>query len=378
MTNFYATSETMRAGACTLPREYYMSEAIYEEEIEKIFMKRWLCVCREEEIPASGDYMLQDVGAENIIILRDSEDDIHAYYNVCRHRGTRLCTEDKGRFSRSIQCPYHAWTYGLDGKLIGAPHMQEVHDFDKTDYPLHAVAVARWEGFVFINLADEPAPFEQEYASFIGKFTPWRLPELRMAREIIYDVKCNWKLLFQNYSECYHCPPLHPELSKRSEYTSGKNDLPEGAFLGGFMQFNEDVGSMTDSGKRCAVPILDEHSDDLDKAYYYTLFPNLFLSPHPDYVMIHYVWPVDMLNTRVVCRWLFHPDAEDQPGYNPDDAMSFWDTVNRQDWYISELSHRGIASRKYSPGPYSDRESLLAAFDVEVLSALGHGPPGNR
>ena len=372
MTTFYSTSETMRPGACTLPREYYMSEAVFQEEIERIFYARWLCVCREEEIPEVGDYILQEIGTENLIIVRDSAREIQAYYNVCRHRGTRLCTEAKGRFSKTIQCPYHAWTYGLDGRLLGAPHMQEVSDFDRADYPLHSVAVACWEGFVFINMAQTPEPFEQAYAPFIDKFTPWRLPELRAAREIVYEVNCNWKLLFQNYSECYHCPPLHPELAKWSEYTSGKNDLPEGPFLGGSMQFNDGVDSMTESGRRCAVPILGEGSEDMDKAYYYTLYPNLFFAPHPDYVMIHYVWPQDITHTRIICRWLFHPEAESKPEYNPDDAVAFWDKVNRQDWHICEQSQQGIASRAYQPGPYSDRESLLAAFDQEIRAALGH------
>ena len=195
---------------------------------------------------------------------------------------------------------------------------------------------------------------------------------MRAAREIVYEVNCNWKLLFQNYSECYHCPPLHPELAKWSEYTSGKNDLPEGPFLGGSMQFNDGVDSMTESGRRCAVPILGEGSDDMDKAYYDTLFPNLFFAPHPDYVMIHYVWPQDITHTRIICRWLFHPEAESKPEYNPDDAVAFWDKVNRQDWHICEQSQQGIASRAYQPGPYSDRESLLAAFDQEIRAALGH------
>ena len=147
-----------------------------------------------------------------------------------------------------IQCPYHAWTYGLDGRLVGAPHMDAVPDFEKADYSLHEVNLAIWEGFVFVNLAEAPTPLEKVFATLEGKFTHWNLPRLRSARRIEYDVAANWKLIFQNYSECYHCPGVHPALSKISPYDSAENDLCEGPFLGGFMEIAKGT-SLTMSGR---------------------------------------------------------------------------------------------------------------------------------
>jgi Rieske 2Fe-2S family protein len=370
MTVFFKTAEILTAGAKTLPGDYYCSAGLFQEEIERIFYRRWLCAGREAQIPEPGDYFLQQVGPENIIIVRDQQGRVRAHYNVCRHRGTRICTVEAGRFPKSIQCPYHAWTYSLDGRLIGAPHMAEVEDFNKADYPLHRVAAASWEGFIFINLDEKPEPFEQAYAPLIGKFAQWRLPELQTVRQIRYEVQANWKLLFQNYSECYHCPPVHPELSKLSHYTSGQNDLIEGPFLGGFMGIDHEGGSLSMSGRACAAPMEGISRENLQRVYYYTLFPNMFLTLHPEYVTTHLIWPQSPDRTLILCNWLFHPEAIGRPDFRPDEAVDFWDMINREDWHVSELTQLGVSSKAYGPSPYANRESLLAAFDREVLRAL--------
>jgi Rieske 2Fe-2S family protein len=362
----------------TLPGRYYTSIALLREEIERIFYQRWLCVGWENQIPEPGDYLLQQVGDENIIIVRDQAGRVQAHYNLCRHRGTRLCTQLQGRFPKSIQCPYHAWTYSLDGRLIGAPYMHELETFDKADYSLHPVATACWEGFIFINLARTPEPFEQAFAPLIGKFSQWRLPELQTVRRIEYEVQANWKLLFQNYSECYHCPLVHPELVKISDYTSGRNDLIEGPFLGGFMDIDHEGGSLSKSGQVCALPIAGLSAEDLRRVYYYTLFPTMFLTLHPDYVMVHLLWPKRIDCTQIICAWFFHPAAINRPDFHPDDAVEFWDMVNREDWRVSELTQLGVSSHAYRPGPYSRRESLPAAFDREVLRALNHSFNGQN
>ncbi|HEX8678890.1 MAG TPA: SRPBCC family protein, partial [Chthoniobacterales bacterium] len=166
------------------------------------------------------------------------------------HRGTRLCDEATGH-AAAIQCPYHAWTYALDGRLVGAPQMDAAPGFDKNDYSLARVAVGLWEGFVFLNLGQDSAPIDEVFAPLAGKFTQWNLPRLRSGRTIAYDVRANWKLIFENYSECYHCPGVHPMLSKVSPYDSAENDLVEGPFLGGFMSINQGT-SLTMSGNACA------------------------------------------------------------------------------------------------------------------------------
>ena len=375
MSQFLKTTQIAIDGARTLPRKYYVAPEIFAEEGEKIFTRRWLCIGREDRIAAPGDYVLQQVGSESIIVLRDQGGTVRAHYNVCRHRGTRLCEAQSGRFSETIQCPYHAWTYALDGRLIGAPSASEIEGFTKSAYPLHSVAVQSWEGFLFINLAENPEPFSLVYESLIGRFERFNLANLAVGRTIEYNVKSNWKLLFQNYSECYHCGPVHPPLAKLTPPTSGENDLVSGPVTGGFMVINEGAQSLTMSGRSCGVMVGDLPEEDLNRVYYYAIFPNMLLSLHPDYVMFHTLWPEAPDRTRIFCSWLFHPDSLNNPAHDPEDGIAFWDMTNRQDWHICEQSQLGVQSRAYQPGPYSKRESLSVQFDREVLKALGHGSP---
>lgn len=358
-------------GAKTLDAAYYTDTAVYRAESESIFNQSWLCLGRAGEVAAPGDYLLRQVENESLIVLRDQDDTIRTFYNVCRHRGTRLCTAESGRFSRSIQCPYHAWTYGLDGRLLGAPNMNEVADFDRADYPLLGVATAVWQGFIFVNLAEQPRPFAEEFAPVYGRFGDWELDRLQSARQVVYDVNCNWKLLFQNYSECYHCPTAHPALNQRTHYRDASNDLEEGPFLGGPMKLTPDSSSMTLNGRACAAPLGQVSGDALKLVYYYTIFPTMFLSLHPDYVLVHRLERQAADRTRIICDWLFAPEAIAAPDFDPEPAVAFWDMTNRQDWELCEWSQAGISSRAYRPGPYAELESQLAAFDRHYLARLG-------
>jgi len=362
---FRKTTETFTVGAKTLPQRYFVSPEIFAKEQAVIFSTQWVCVGHQSEISKAGDYFVREVADESLIVVRDKRGEIHGVFNVCRHRGTRLCEERNGHFS-AIQCPYHAWTYGLDGRLIGAPHMDDVPGFVKADYSLHAVNLTLWEGFIFVNLADTPAPLGEWFAPLTGKFSHWNLPKLRSAKRVEYDVQANWKLIFENYSECYHCPGVHPMLSKVSPYDSAENDLCEGPFLGGFMSITNGAG-LTMSGKTCALPVGDIRSEDHARVFYYSIFPNMLLSMHPDYVMVHQLWPKSPERTLILCDWFFHPEAFDRDDFHPNDAVEFWDMTNRQDWHVCELSQQGIASRAYKPGPYSPRESIPAAWDREYL-----------
>jgi len=372
MSTFVKATQVYQQGQRTHPGRYYTSPEIYAEEQERIFTERWICAGRAAEISEAGDYVLRRIAGESVIVVRGRDGALRAFYNVCRHRGTRLCEEPQGRFSETIQCPYHAWTYTIDGQLIGAPHMNEVPGFDKCDYPLHTVPLETWEGFTFVNLAREPQAFAQAFAPLAGRFSRFNLSTLKSARRIDYDVAANWKLVFQNYSECLHCPVIHPGLAKLTPYTSGANDLFDGPFLGGYMVITKEGGSLTLSGRACGAPVGVLPTEDQHRVYFYSLFPNLLLSLHPDYVMFHTLWPEGPGRTRITCEWLFHPDSFRQPGFDPDDAVQFWDETNRQDWHICEQSHAGITSRAYVPGPYSPREGISAAWDREFLRAIGH------
>lgn len=356
-------------GARTLEGRWYTSPEIFGTERERIFAREWLCVGRAEQLTRPGDFFLAEVAGESLIITRDTAQRMHAFYNVCRHRGTRMCENASGHFNGSIQCPYHAWTYGLDGALKVARNMQDVPGFSTADYPLNEARVAVWEGFIFVNLSPGK-PFEEVFAPVLTRFARWRVGDLRTAHTTTYELQCNWKLIVLNYSECYHCPLVHPQLDKLSPSDSGRNDLTDGAFLGGYSELREPGMGLTMSGKTTLPPLGDLAGDDLMRDYYYTIFPSMLLSLHPDYVMVHYLEPLAADRTRVVCAWLFDQKTMSDTIFDPNDAVEFWDITNRQDWHVNELTQRGIASRGYLPGPYANAEGLLAAFDRHYLTVM--------
>src|SRR5437762_11560043 len=363
--------EPYAAGAKSLPQKYFVSLDVFTKEQAEIFSKEWLLVGHQSQIPDAGDYIVQRVNHESLFVIRDKGAKIHGFFNVCRHRGSRLIEDNCGNRA-AIQCPYHAWIYGLDGRLIGAPHMDEVPGFEKADYPLHEVNLGIWEGFIFVNLRDASAErgdysLEHWFAPLSGKFSHWNMSILQPAKRIEYDVRANWKLMFENYSECYHCPGVHPQLQKVSPYDSAENDLREGPFLGGFMKINPGK-SLTMTGNACAAFVGE--IENLQRVFYYSIFPNMLLSLHPEYVMVHQLWPMSPERTLIVCDWFFHPDAFNRPDFKPDDAIEFWDMTNKQDWHVCVLSQQGIASRAYTPGPYSSRESIPAAWDRYYLGMM--------
>src|SRR5215471_2546528 len=206
---FRKSIATFTAGAKSLSQRYFVSPEIFAQEREKIFSEQWVLVGHQSQIAKAGDYLTADVAGESLIIVRDKQAAIQGFYNVCRHRGSRLLENRNGQ-SAAIQCPYHAWTYALDGRLIGAPHMDETPGFSKVEYPLKPARLGLWEGFIFLNLADASTErggyisLEKWFEPLDGKFSTWNLATLRSAKRIEYDVRANWKLMFQNYSECYH------------------------------------------------------------------------------------------------------------------------------------------------------------------------------
>lgn len=349
----------------TLPARYYTDPDLFGEELERFYCHDWICAGRVSRIPHPGDYFLCEVAGESIIITRDGNDSLRAFFNVCRHRGTRICASSEGHFGGRIQCGYHGWTYSLDGSLIGAPH---AHDgFCREDYPLNRVHADVWDGHIFINLSQDSVLLTHQLEDLPQKFGPWQMAELRTYQRIEYVVKANWKLIMLNYNECLHCPILHPALSTITNYLSGDNDPPHRGYIGGSMEFQGGAKTMSKDGglRRDYLPGLN--TEERSKVYYYSIFPNLLLSLHPDYVMTHTLWPRAVDRTDVICEWHFHPDEMAKPNFQADDAIEFWDITNREDWAISELSQAGIQSRAYRPGPYSRCESLPHAFDQMVL-----------
>ncbi|MBP7740898.1 aromatic ring-hydroxylating dioxygenase subunit alpha [Candidatus Woesebacteria bacterium] len=370
-TSFKKTSSTYKQGSQTLPGSYYNSSEIFDRENKKIFSKSWHCVGRLDRVEKSGDFFLATIAGESLIIVKDNQGKLHAFFNVCRHRGTRICEALSGNTGGAIQCPYHAWTYKTDGKLVAAPHMNEAKKFKMSDYPLHEASVATWEGFIFVSIAKKPVAFETAWKPMINRLKRFGIENLKVGHKVSYDIEANWKLVFQNYNECLHCPTIHPKLSAVLPYTSGANDLTSGPFLGGYMLIRSPNKSATMSGNYCARLVSDKLSDEETKrAYYYTFMPNMFLSIQPDYVNYYMIHPLSATKTRIESEWLFHPETLAKKKNKIKDAIDFWDMTNRQDWDIVEQSAAGIASSRYTPGQYSPRETIPAAWDREYLKQL--------
>ncbi len=361
-----------RPGARTLTGGEYTDREIFGLEQERIFRRSWVCAGRAARLASPGDYFLFDLAGESVIVLRETPDRLRAFFNTCRHRGTRLLDRPEGSVSGSIRCPYHGWCYAGDGRLVAAPHMDRLPDFDRADYPLHEASIRQWEGFVFINMGEDAEPFESAWRPMGTRLARFGLQDLVVGHTQHYDIRANWKLVFQNYNECIHCPVIHPELDRVIPYDSGANDLVEGPFLGGYMSIREPHESATMSGRRCARFVsASVREEDKRRAYFYSLMPNLCLSIHPDYVLSFVLHPVAVDRTRLTAQWLFHPESPRDEGFDPDDAVRFWDATNRQDWRVVELGQKGVASSRYTPGPYSPRESVPAAWDAEYRRRMG-------
>jgi Rieske 2Fe-2S family protein len=354
----------------TLPRRFYADPDFYRAELERFYFNRWICAGRADQIPNAGDYFTRTLGDESVIVTRDTSGAIHALFNVCRHRGTRLCEQVEGHFVDRIQCPYHNWTYDLAGRLLAAPHMPP--GFCKDEYPLHRAGCDVWDGNIFVHLGQEgrerqdSRTLREQLADLPSRFAAWQMGDLRLGRRVLYDVKANWKLIVLNYNECLHCPNLHPALNKLHHYLGADNVAPTAGYCGGAMGFREGVETMSMDGKRRRdfLPGLDE--PQRQQVVYYAIYPNFLLSLHPDYVMTHTLWPRAHNRTEIVCEWHFHPRELAKPDFQADDAVKFWDLTNREDWWIAEQSQAGISSRVYQPGPYSEREALLWSFDEIV------------
>src|SRR5579883_594990 len=358
----------------TLPGRYYYDPAIYEQELEKIFSTMWVCVGRAEAIPKPGAYQVVNVGRESVIVVRNREGFLNAFLNVCRHRGARLCSNESGQLKGSIQCKYHAWTYGLDGRLLGAPNILNNEQFDRMAFGLLPVALEVWEGLIYLNLSDNPPPVSEQVNPVIlerfGSYEPFArygMGELTVGKSITYDVKANWKLIIENFMECYHCGPMHPELCDLLPgFRSGK------AYIGGEAATLSDKAtafSITGTSNR---PPLKNLLPEQVRAYYgEVLLPNVLFNLLGDHVVVHTVTPLAPDRSRIVCDWLFDRDVAAAPDFDPMDAVELFDIVNKQDWEVCEMTQLGMSSRAYQKGGvYVPNEHHIRAFADFVLNKL--------
>jgi len=348
----------------TLHRDYYLSDNVFQRERDQIFYREWFCAGREEDLAQPGEFQVLDIAGESILVVRNQEGRLAAHYNVCRHRGCRLLTEGcRGVLGSTIRCPYHSWTYTLDGELRTAPFLDEEDGFTKRELGLFPVGIETWGGFFFLQLT----PGERngyrlldQLGAIPQRLCRYPLDQLRSGHRISYEVGANWKVLLENYNECYHCGPVHPELCRLvpAFKQSGGSELDWERGI----PHREGAWTFTDSGTSSRRPFDGLNSDEQVRHKGELVYPNFMISLSADHVTAYTVWPRDPFRTTVICDFLFHPVEMSRPGFDPTDAVTFWDRVNRQDWAICENVQRGMASRVFERGYYAPMEN--ASLDI--------------
>ena len=359
------------AQAWQLPPRAFTDEAVAAWELEHLFLGGWACAGHAGALDGRGAFFTRELGLESVFVVADDDGRPRAFHNVCRHRGARLLDALEGRVRR-LQCPYHAWSYGFDGALRNAPGTDTIEAFEPGCFGLTPVRAEVLHGLVFVDLSGEAPPLAEHVGALEERLAGHRLGALRRAAAITYDVAANWKAIVQNYSECLHCPGVHPELNRLTHYLSGVDHEGPGAWCGGAMTLNEGIATMGRGGGWPAIAGVDERA-----VLYYALLPNALISLHPDYAMLHTLWPRGAGRTEIVCEWFFEPETMAREGFDPADAVEFWDTVNREDWRVCELTQKGVGSRGFSRGRYTANEHTVHLFDRMLCEAyLGTLRPG--
>lgn len=347
-----------------LPREHYVDADVFRTERDRILRREWSCIARLSELGLTGRGSAAILGqrmavvdhyGESVIITTTADGALHAHANVCRHRGSQIVPIDPVTATaapcaaKSLRCPYHSWTYALDGTLIHSPHADDV---DPSDFSLTALAVDSWGGWLW--LADDPSvDLPTALGEVPGRVRRYPLDSLVLGLRFTYDVAANWKVIAENYNECYHCGPVHPELCRLvPSFAGGGQDLPwedgiphrEGAW----------TFTMTGTTDRAPFPDLDDNERVRHKGE--LIYPNLLLSLSAEHAAAYLLQPLAADRTRIVCELLFAADEVAKPTFDPNDAGDLWDLVNRQDWAVCELVQRGMTSRYFRGGWYAPME----------------------
>jgi Rieske 2Fe-2S family protein len=360
-----------------LPAKWYRDPAHYERELDTFWYARWIAVAREEELPAAGDYRLAEAGTQSVILVRGDDGSLRAFHNTCRHRGSILCTAAKGSFARGrITCPYHAWTYDLAGTLVATPRRMATPDFDMAKFSLHPVAVGSWGGFIFINLAGRKAiPLERSLGGLPARFANYGFANLRIARRLVVEVAANWKLLAENFSECFHCPPVHPELCRivTAYKEAGAWGLGD-AHTAGKAEYKAGAQTLTLDGSARIQPFAALTSAERATLYIPEMhLPNLYLNVQPDYVNAHMVFPTGPETVRIVYDWLFEPGALADPAFDLAHYTALWELTNAQDARNCEWQQAGMRSRAFSHGVFVPQEFDCHRFAQWVRRGLRAG-----
>jgi Rieske 2Fe-2S family protein len=362
----------------TLPAAAYVDPRVFAWERGRFFEASWYCLGRSADLPGPGDRRAVAVGDDAVLLVRGADGELRGFFNTCRHRGHQLvpCGEPVAN-AKYIRCPYHSWTYALDGSFKGAPQFRDREDWTRSD-PENSLVGARveeWGGWVFVNCSGDAPPLAEHVGNLAEAMEPYEPERLVVGASHEYVVAANWKLVSENYHECYHCTTIHPELCKVTPPDSGVAFKPTGLVVGGSMDLMDHAQTMSLTGESRGVMLRGLDEVQRRQVLYLHLFPNVLISPHPDYLLVHRLDPLDEGHTRVECQWLFPPEAFEREDFAPSYAVEFWDITNRQDWSACEGVQRGVGGRGYRQGPLSDAEGNVWQFVSLVAQSYLAGRP---
>jgi glycine betaine catabolism A len=365
----------------TLGGDYYTSAEVFASEQRDIFENMWFCAARSAELANPGQFKKVQVGRESVLVVRGRDGTLRAFLNVCRHRGAQLCTESEGQARRNLRCPYHAWTYALDGKLVAAPNIASFTDetgagIDRYRYGLVPVALTEWLGYAWVCLADAPPSFADDV---IGEVTGrlgdpaaierYGIEGLQLGKRMVYDVAANWKLIVENFMECYHCSSIHPELVEvLPEFARG---LAAQYYVGHGAEFGSDVAGFTVDGSAGFDPLPGVTAEQDRRYYAITVKPTVFVNLVPDHIIFHRMYPLAVDRTVVECDWLYTPEVI-ASGSDVSRSVELFHRVNQQDFDACERTQPAMSSRAYRHGGVLvPAEHHIAEFHQWVVSRLG-------
>jgi phenylpropionate dioxygenase-like ring-hydroxylating dioxygenase large terminal subunit len=351
-----------------LPRDYYVSAQIFEKEFAKVFSRQWIFIGHASRIPGIGDYVVQEFAGESIVVIRESADKINGFLNVCRHRGHSLCSATQGNL-RKFVCPYHHWTYGIDGALKQAPGSPDGSSFDYKDWSLKRVRIQAFHGFLFAWLGNsEPPDLAQKFAGADSELKRYAVEDLKEIHRESYDIQANWKTLLENYLECYHCSGSHPELCKAMDLQAmyAGTDEWQDPYFTGILPLKAGMVTVSMDGQPVSTP-LGEFADmpalPAGNGTGFGVVPTLSrVIVHVDHAVAHAIRPVSPGSVRWETCWYVHRDAVEDRDYELDKVIAVWRATNREDIALCENAYRGVTSRRFSPGPLDNkRESAIPA-----------------
>lgn len=380
----------------SLQQVFYTDDYIYRRDIEELYLKSWLYAGHLSEIPAVGDWFLFEMAGESVIIVRSGKGEVSALLNVCRHRGSKVCTENRG-CSKKLVCRYHGWSYDLDGRLHSAAHMPD--DFDQSAIRLKKIHTEVLEGMIYINFAEQAASFEPVREDLGACLRPYRIDKAKVAHRQTYSIKANWKLSVENYTECYHCAPSHPEYTrghalarpgarstKEMEAIMARADecglsersvncvyLDEPGLGTGyaFERYPMWRGHVTGSENGQAVaPLMGDIKDYDGGTTDFQVGPVSFALAYCDYIVIYRFTPVSLNESECDITWLVNGDAREGRDYDKECLTWLWDVTTLADKRIIENNAEGVKSRFYEPGPYSKMEDYTWKFMTWYLQTI--------